>query len=266
MNDLKEQKDTAASSQRGDQQQFSTAKAPSLAPIDPRMNTNATHQPLQMAPASPNSYGSVRSSNRPSSAGDQSLSLPSMASSDPAHISHQHQHQNNNPQIKLRNSGVAQGVELLERQQLERERKRAEERRVQMSAVQSSCNERRMGGSGRGSPRKSLSDAALGNTMTDPRAKQRSNRSMIQTERGGAAAASRGGPPQDNHSVNLSICGVPKTVHLSGDGDDVSESLIDETIVTAQVGASAQVEKKEMKRVNSFTKFLMTPLVSCVYD
>lgn len=126
--------------------------------------------------------------------------------------------------------GVAQGVELLERQQLDWERKRAA--RFNVNAASNPA-------------RKTLNDAAA---LTSPR--QRSNPSLHPgSYRGGTGGG--GGYPQDNHSA-----GVPTTVHLSGDGDDVSESLKDEAM------AAAQGKKKEMRRVNSIAKILKTPLKS----
>jgi len=99
---------------------------PTQIPIIPR------HPVVALAPASPSSYGSARSStNRPSSAGDQSLSLHSLASSDVNINANPNTNINanaNHPQqAKLRNSGVVLGVELLERRQLDWERKRAQE-------------------------------------------------------------------------------------------------------------------------------------------
>eukprot|EP00551_Chaetoceros_affinis_P006616 CAMPEP_0203667376 /NCGR_PEP_ID=MMETSP0090-20130426/4215_1 /ASSEMBLY_ACC=CAM_ASM_001088 /TAXON_ID=426623 /ORGANISM="Chaetoceros affinis, Strain CCMP159" /LENGTH=735 /DNA_ID=CAMNT_0050531515 /DNA_START=285 /DNA_END=2492 /DNA_ORIENTATION=- len=259
-------------------------------------NTNNSSSPpvVALAPASPSSYGSARSStNRPSSAGDQSLSLHSLASSDvninanPNTNINANANANHPQQAKLRNSGVVLGVELLERRQLDWERKRAQEysRWKSLSEKQIDASAAAIASATiKGNGNSSGNANANGRTNMNANAKQRSSRSMNHLDQRGtgacsASAAMRGvgvgglqafpPQPQDNLSVGVGGGGgggVPSTVHLSGDGDDVSESLKDETIVTmaapAQGAVTAQVEKKEMKRVNSFTQFLKTPLKS----
>jgi hypothetical protein len=74
---------------------------------------------------------------------------------------------------------------------------------------------------------------------------------------------SRGG------SGNSSNRGVPQTVHVNGDYDDVSESLMDEGGGNGSGGnINSEIngkKKDEMKRVNSIGKFLKTPLVRIIF-
>jgi len=227
-------------------------------------------QHAQQSSSSPMSYTSSRSLSNPPH--PPSLDHSSIPSTESDSI---YQQQQQMPKIPKRigkrqqsNSGVAQGVQLLERQQADWERKKERDAaRYSYHAARNRnpISQRSLQSTDQQQQQQQQLYPSHSATANNNNAKNNSYPQQYQmysgSGGGGGTSSSMGGKPQDHgsgsHASGLSVEGVPTTVHLSGDGDDVSESLKDEA-TSKTVGQG----KKDMKRVNSIGKFLKTPLKS----
>lgn len=192
---------------------------------------------------SPNSYSSQRSIH----------TYNNNVSQVPHQISHD-QSSLNSIESDAKNSlnstnGVVQGMDMLEKQQLkweEARKKRAAAEQLQRQQRQQQQQQKMQ---------------QLQHQQQQQRQQQRQRHQQHNMGYYGHAY----GIPQDqqflHHShSNNSTGGVPKTVHLSGDGDDVSESLMDEGINNSLTKWDRKRDNN-IKRNNSIGKFLKTPLV-----
>ncbi len=170
-------------------------------------------------------------------------------------------------------NGVIQGMEMLEKQQLKWEEQERKRRIVESS---SNNNDAKKLNEERQLNWKYVNTAAGGggaagyyynNGLPLPPFPKGLPQDQYNTNSVGGSGVGAGGGQYPNYQLsregsgNSSNRGVPQTVHVNGDYDDVSESLMDEGGGGNTNNENNGKKKDEMKRVNSIGKFLKTPLV-----